>query len=241
VKKRTKIFLCILGVFAAGIVAVFLWQRNNLAALYMGLRYSTEELESRLAAQESAIEQAVGKLPGSRFQPLTKEQEEQLRRGEMSQEEAVMIMTGKTGTAGAPEPAGNADAEKQDRHVKAGEQGDGEADDKAAQIDALVAQIFLLRSTMLSKLEALMNAATEEYKNTPAEEREKQKKQIYLKYYGQASALESECDTAIDNILKQLQPLLKETGSDLTLINDIKNAYLSEKSVKKAYYMSLYT
>ena len=62
---------------------------------------------------------------------------------------------------------------------------------------------------------------------------------IVDKYLPVVSQLEAECDATINNLLSELKTALENGGGDLSLINEIRQYYYKEKSLKKSYYMNL--
>jgi hypothetical protein len=237
-KKRTKIILSIVLVLVVSIGAVTVWQWNNIEAVLMRVKYSPENLKEQVTEQNEIIAEDIKKLPGN-FRTLTSEQEDALKEGELTEQEAIKIMTGNSeskeqgevvqGTV-KPAVAPTPDSSPSPKPVE----------DKEKQITELVAQIYLLRISFSSKLDSLMASAKAEYSAVQEGDQAKTQQTIFLKYVKKATALEGECDTAVNKILSQLEPLLRETKGDVSLVDDIRKAYYKEKSIRKAYYMSLY-
>ena len=73
------------------------------------------------------------------------------------------------------------------------------------------------------------------------EQRTAKKKELLNEVYPRASALEKDCDTQMNDLLGKLTKLLKESGEGTGLVDQIRESYYNEKSLKKAHYLSLLT
>ena len=51
---------------------------------------------------------------------------------------------------------------------------------------------------------------------------------------------EKECDASMKALETEIRGLLEQLGEDTALVDEIHNAYLEEKSLKKAYYLGLH-
>jgi len=236
-KTITKIIWIVITVCVILIAWFVISQRNNLQALLVSAQYSSADLETQLSDENAAIAGAMEKLDGS-VQDLSEEDKQRLLSGTITEEEAINIMLGKTGGTDETGTAVSGSAETgQSAQTAASET---ETDDTEKQIDTLIAKIYILRTTYESKLESLLRSAASDYQSLSTEERSSSKMQLFSTYSSQATALESECDQQISGVLSELQSLLEKTGGDVSIIQDIKTAYESEKTLKKAYYIHLF-
>ncbi len=108
---------------------------------------------------------------------------------------------------------------------------------KAANLEHLMARIYLLRSTFVGKLDALESQARQEYINQGGNVNVKEFAQRFL---GQGTALESQCDAQMEQILSEMKKELLRAGKDTALISQIRATYETEKSVKKAALLEKY-
>ena len=60
------------------------------------------------------------------------------------------------------------------------------------------------------------------------------------KYICLGYALDGECNGKMESILSELQKELKRTGGDASLVSQIRSAYQTEKSLKKAAIIEKY-
>ncbi len=107
----------------------------------------------------------------------------------------------------------------------------------SAALEQLMARIYLLRSTFVGKLDALEAQARQEYIENDGNVVFKEFAQRFL---GQGTALESQCDAQMEQILAEMKRELIRIGKDMTLISEIRTTYETEKSVKKAALLEKY-
>ena len=100
-----KKILIILGVIIVIITALVAWQWNNIMMIRSGLTKTEEQLLEEKAESEKQAEEAISSLGDITVRDLTDEEKEALNSGELSQEEAIAIMTGK---ADSESPSGTA-------------------------------------------------------------------------------------------------------------------------------------
>ena len=103
-----------------------------------------------------------------------------------------------------------------------------------ARIDELIEMVYALRDEYTARLYQIEQNAIAQYRALPEEEKTAERKQeIALAAVDEAYALEKECDARINEICLELGTLLIETGGDLTLLNQIRHVYASEKTAAK--------
>lgn len=116
-----------------------------------------------------------------------------------------------------------------------------EYDESADVIIGLVAEVYVLRAYFTSRLDQLFSSAVSEYRALSEEEQSSMGMDIASKYIDLAFGLERECDGLMDDLVARLRAELQKTGGDSSFVNDIMSGYSEEKSLKKAYYLSLYS
>jgi len=106
----------------------------------------------------------------------------------------------------------------------------------------IIAELYVLRAHFANQLEGLRQSAIVEFSGlTEGQKTESKKIEIGMNYLSRAGALEAECDALMDNLITRLRNELENSGGDTSIINDILSSYVQEKSLTKAYYMSLYS
>ena len=111
-----------------------------------------------------------------------------------------------------------------------------------SKLTELIAEAYVLRAYYTSQLEGMRASATADFKALNPEEQTQQRRlTIGMNYLDRAGALESECDGLMTNLIARIDSELKKSGGDTSIISEIKSYYAEEKSLKKAYYMSLFS
>jgi hypothetical protein len=269
-KKKYIILFSVLAVIIAAGTAVVLSQRNNIATVRYFLTYSPEELRDRLAENEQRILDAVEEHLPVTVHDLTDEEKELMASDELSKEDAVGIIVERTiaNSLSIGEQPAAADQAREDSHdyessmdevqptvvqdqeymevfdltIDTIELATAEEstsyDDTTSYIIELIAEVYVLRAYFTNRLEQMHRAAIDEYLAlSGAQQSEITRMDIGIKYLNLAGELEAECDRLMDDIVARF----RRTGGDTSLINDIMFSYAEEKSLKKAYYMSLYS
>lgn len=110
--------------------------------------------------------------------------------------------------------------------------------DHSEEISQCIADMYVLKSEFVSRLDAIFSEASTYYKSASDSEKESTKSNLIKIYYPKVSALESECDKKVDDVVSKLKKYLAEDGKDSSLVDKIYEAYENEKTLKKAYYMN---
>ncbi len=227
--KRSRkwiILLIIIALAAVAVTAIAIYQKNNIQALTYANKYSGEELEQKNLEVDSKINEIVEKLPEINVQPLTDEERKKLISGEMSREEALAIITGRS------ESTDN--GQTGDKKPTAGSQ-------NMNAINDLIAEFYLLKAEYLNSIDGLIAEGKSEWWSAPAKNRTLTfKLTLAEKYLAKGNQLEVECDQKINTLLKKLETELKSAGQSTSIIFEITSLYNEEKAVKKAALIERY-
>lgn len=215
-----------------GIVIVVLiglligWQRNNLKAIQYALWYTPQQAKQLEQENEKEIQTLSERVSEVDFSRLPPEARELLEKGELSEEEAVAVLTGELSWETLKElrETGEPGGQKIQSQLYSGD-----------SVDSIIAQIYVLRSGYTGKLDALVQQAKAEYISKKAT-----KAELSSKYMGLGTALEGECDEKMSVLLSKLRTAMEREGRDTSLISEIQAAYQREKSLKKASLISKY-
>lgn len=123
-----------------------------------------------------------------------------------------------------------------------GTNGASSAEDKLANestSSVLIAKLYVLKASYVSKLDALESEGIAEYENTP-NKNTSWKATMISKYSGKVAALEGECDAKFEAIVSELKTELEKNGEDTSIIKTIRSTYEKEKQIKKANYLNTY-
>ena len=110
------------------------------------------------------------------------------------------------------------------------------------KISEYIAQLYVYKNDFLNRLSGLETMISDEFYSQPQSEWNRpNKERIISKYIGLVGQWESECDTKVYGILGLIEETLIAAGRDTEIVGRIEENYLSEKRIKKAYYMDIYT
>ena len=211
-----SVFL-ILGILIAILVK---WQWNNIMAVHYATTYSEEELHRMQEENDKIISEITGQISDIDVSRLPEEARELLQKGELSEETAVAILTGKI----------TWEEYKETQQVPA-----DTTTYSPGYTNDIIAQIYVLRSSYTGKLDSLVSQAWGEYRSGGIS-----KTDLISKYVGIGYGLEAECDGKMEALLSQLSDALAFRGEDLSLVDTIRRTYQSEKSIKKAEMIAKY-
>ena len=257
-KLKVSIAIIVIVVAIVGVIGVVAYsQRGNIEALTYVKKYSSEERQKMLEDNEKDIIDILERLPEVKVQPLDEKAEKMLREGKLSQEDAVLIITGraqaedfdflengvavdKSGDKTVQNASGKANSTPE-TNVSNGESTEGQTQpayehEKPSEMESLVAQIYILRADFSGRLDSLVSQAKAEY----IANKDKNKAGIAGKYYRKATDLETLCDSQMEEILSKIDTEIKRTGGAIEIVSDIRSAYENEKSIKKADLLAKY-
>lgn len=211
-----KKFYLILSVIAILIAVLIFWQWGNIKAVFLSLVYSSEQIETIVAEKEEKANEVLKETTSTEFRPLTEEEAAKLQDGSLTKEEALDIIKGET-----------------DQKNDTSDNG---------EIDNIISEIYLLRSSYVSELAFLENEAMRAAGAMPKKDRTASKKLSFVNYFvSKAVALEDKCDSQMENILSRLKVVLKKQGKGTALISEIRESYASQKMAKKTQLLNKYS
>lgn len=244
--KKKKILLSIMCVLVFICVVFTLSQKNNVTAVVNSIAYSSDDIEKKIDNNKKKLENTLREYAPSITRDFTLEEEEKIRSGELTEEEAVekLKYIDKNINISAKHVKSQEDTEKQndkdiDKDIKMQDdqqkQNSGESDEI---IGEHVSQMYSLKARYIRQLGILENQIINDYLSLPKDEQNFSSKQkLITKYMGQAASLENQCDSQVEQVLSSLKDKLNENNSDDSIINIIRESYSKEKSLKKAYYL----
>ncbi len=223
-KKRRKwpwILLAIVLILAVAITVLVKWQWNNIMAIHFATSYSAEDLEKMREENDRLIRELCEEISQVDLSLLPEEAQKLLQSGELSEEKAVAVLTGQITWEEAKE---DISAPVEAPH-----------ENQVSRVDDIIAQIYVLRSGYVGKLDGLVTQAYREYKKGGIT-----KQDLINRYVSVGYGLEAECDGKMEALLSDLTNELSRTGGDLSLVDTVRQTYYSEKSIKKAEMIAKY-
>lgn len=250
-KKILCIFLAVL-LLAAGALAW--WQWDNIVAVINGFRYSTEDLEEKLAQNDQKIKDTVATIPGIVVREMTEEERQALNDGTITMQELIERMTSGEGgqtppedpvadpkqptiSESTPQPTTPQPPQKEEQPQQPTKTPEQLAYEQ--ELSAVIAKVYVLREEFLGKLDALLAQALAEYKAMTPEQRTASNLTTFVSNYLSVGLdMEKQCDARIEAIIVELETLLQENNGDLSIAQTVYDTYVEEKSLKKAWYMA---
>jgi len=239
--KNTKIRSIIVLVILFALLICIVWaglfvykNRNSILAIYYTTTGRLGVLEQNKQNTDERAMQAIKDFGIETVRPLTEEETEQLNSGEITEEEAVDLILGKTDTETTPDGGGTTTESSTVTTDANSEKND--------EIARLIGEVYVLKAKFTSDLESIEDWVNEKYREYTKEYGEGNipysvKAKVGKKAYNDALALEAECDAKMEEILTKLTTLLEETGQSTAVVTEIRAAYENEKLLAKSYYM----
>ncbi len=207
-----------LGVIVAGLGV---WQKENIAAVLKVQKYSEEEIALQIDGQKESVNAALKSYGIEGIKDFSVEEEEEIRSGKLTVEEAMQKM------------------DKQLQDATSGERQDATKSSKII-VEEAAAKMYGLKAKYIGKLGDLERQAKEEYRELmKGSQKSGIVRQLIPKYMKEVIALENECNTEVNTVLATLTSQLEEIGEPTDIVGTMKAAYEQEKTLKKAYYLSL--
>lgn len=223
-KKGKKILLGIVLTIFVAVIAIGIWQRNNITAVMKSLSNTSEEIASELNNSKKQLEIELSEKYTTVISDFTAEEERQIMKGELSLEEIKNRLDKKY-------------EEKKNSSAATPSKNSTEVD---KLIGDKVIELYSLKAYYLGQLGQIEASVKKDYIALPKEKRNLVGKQaLVTKYMGTALSLMNQCDAQVNDLIAGLEESLKKLTSDTSIIKTIRDAYENEKALKKAYYLKL--
>ena len=250
-----KVLLIVFVLLLVLIAALGIWQRDNINSFINSLKYSEEEISQKLDDNNKKMDDIVEttKYIDVKKGGLTAEEEKAVTSGEITEEDAVKIMRGQTSleeiksqkqensdnksvTANPPKTE-NEQAPASQKPVEEPPKEATKEEVMTDEVSNIVAELYVIKANFIAQLESIGQQMYNEYIATHYDPTKIMS--IVDKYLPTVSQLEAQCDSTINGLLSQLEAALKKGDGDLGLVNEIRQYYYKEKSLKKSYYLNL--
>lgn len=222
-----------------GVVGLGIWQKDNVQALWEGISYTDEQLKEEMETSKEKVKQSLEQYQIEEIRDLTVAEEEQLMKGEITVEEALSLVMNKS------EDASDTPSLEEKEALAEKYELDQPTATENAQVGAeqivaaYVEKMYTLQVTFLSELGAIEARARAVFAQLPKEERTlSTAKKLAPSFINEGLALESKCDAQVDALLKAFQNELQAVEADTTIVKNMRDAYQTQKRLKKAYYLA---
>lgn len=236
-KKRNWfwIFIILIIVILVGGVVIKHW--NSLEALVDSFRYSQNEVVEKLDENKKQLQQYIDENENITVRDLTEEEANLLNSGEITEEEIVDILVGKTPKKEPPSETSPVVEQKEP------ETAENTSDMIVSQA---IAKLYIQKSKYLAKLDDIEARVRQEYidmvkSNKLSSEEKKAAKQRFLNSnLSTVASWEKECDSVVYGILDEIKATLKDSNQEDSIVKKLEQAYLNEKRLKKSYFINRY-
>ena len=236
--KKKKITLSVLSVILI-LITVFVWANFDLILMVKdGITQSSDDLNKKMEDVDKKQKDALENAGNVNVRPLNEEEKEEFSKGNLTEEEVIKIITGKTTIE---EVKNNDEKDSGSNGIDSPKEPVPPQNDKTSEkIAELVGRIYVLEAKFKTELGALEKWAIDEYESVKKEEKPAKKKELAAIGFPKLAALEKECDMGVNSILEELTKVLKDAGQNTDLVKQIKEAYVEKKQLTKSYYISEY-
>ncbi len=236
--KKKIIILCVIAFFIIAIATTVIYNYDLIIAVKDGIFETKENLDIKKEENAKKEQEALKEAGVENVRPLTEEEKKEFTEGNISEEEVINIITGKTTVEEIKQNKNDDEGQTKNPEPPHKEDKGNDANEKIAE---LVGKIYVIEAKFTSELTALEKWALSQFEHLPTSAEKKAKKKELMAYgFPKLSALEKECDTEVSNVLKELESVLKEAGQSTDLVKQIEDAYYEKKQLTKSYYINEY-
>lgn len=247
-----------IGLIVLG-VGVGVWQKDYLASVYKGIRYAQTDIEVQVTSTKEDVSRALEDYNLGHIRDLTVEEEEQIRKGELSVEEAVerimapvvegtkthttsvtaqeALAQGGQGSSTQLAPVVGSSVETTE--VKEPTVTNSKTKTEQEIVANYTTQMYTLKAKYLGLLGSLEREGLATLSGIPKEKRTFDYLQsVGMPYLNRGLELEKKCNAEVDQVIKSLEKELRAIGADRAIVATMRSAYHTEKQLKIAYYIS---
>ncbi|MCD7905603.1 MAG: hypothetical protein LUG24_08585 [Clostridiales bacterium] len=239
------IFFIVLIILAA---VIFIWQKDNILSAYKGITASAEDIASEIADSKAVVNEVLAEYDTPVLRNFTLEEEEKIRRGELTVDEALALILNESEAESGDETSGltGGSAESGGSSGLSGDENNGSVSgseaslvDQNALVGNAVKKLYSLKAYYIGRLGSLESEMKSEYIALPADQRGTGAvSSIVSSHMGEVTSLESECDSQVSVLLSQLKSDLESIGADTSIVSTLDTQYQNEKNLRKSYYVS---
>lgn len=238
-KKAIKIVLAVFLAICLALGWLIYANWNSIEAFIHSMNTTNEDTVKELEENKQKLENFLAEEEAITVRDLTEEEAKALNEGNLSEEELIGILTGKTPEPTAtPTPTKNpvSDPTPTPKPTPTPTPSSDEI------ISQLIAKLYVQKSQYLNKLDEIEEQVRNDFiANEDQWETLQAAKQDYLKkYLPVVASWEKTCDETVYGILDEIRAELKKQGKDETIVETMKTSYLEEKKLKKTYFINRY-
>ena len=204
--KRWKQMMLILFESLLIIGGAAVWkQKGNIQAVYEGMSYNQEELAHQIQSTKEEVDKVLEKYDLQHIRRLTPEEESQVKKGEISIEEAMERMI----------PVGDKEVLATEKVEAVVEKPQVIPKQESDIVKTYTAKMYELQAKYLGLLGGLEASGIQALKAIPSDQRTvKKMMNIGMPFVQKGLALESQCDGEVENVLHNLKKELVAIGAE---------------------------
>ena len=245
-KKRShmglKILLGLIVLIIVVIIALAVWQRDNISAFLKAQQETQESIAEEISASKANTQKEIEKYNIPIKRDFTLEEEEAIRQGTLSVEEAVSRILGTSSDTGeqsaetSGETAGTADAQ-----ASSGTEPAQQLTEEQQIVTDSLTELYSLKAYYIGQLGVVESDLKAQYKAEVGTTFDAAAvANIVQKNMSRIMNLESECDDKVYSVLDTMRSELEAIGADTSIVDVAEDSYVNEKSLRKSYYLSMY-
>lgn len=216
---KKRILLIVILVILIALIFLLYTQQNNIKGIFYSFKYSSEQIENMISETDDNLKKDLEKFIGHSIRDFTYEENLQIEQGAVTKEQIIEKIVLE---------------ELQKKETSLNSKGDND-------VSYHITSLYNLKNEYIGKLDSMVASAVAEYKKLDKSEKTRSKQlEIGAAYAKKAMALESECDAKVGRVISEIESILKKTNQNTEIISTIKNAYASEKTLKRAYYLNMF-
>ena len=246
-KKVLCIILAVVLVILIGLGIIAYINRNTIAALFDAVKYTEEEVLQQAEQNQKDLQDFIDNEEDISVRDLTDEEKKALNDKKITEQEALLIMTGETTLEELIANKTQTEEEGQEKIEKPSEEQNPTGEPSSAttteikeqtdpnkRISELIGLLYVEKNTRLSAFDSLKAQVYQEYKSIEGVAHETKKWDLINKYTPVLAQWESDCDSVVFGIIDEIKVELKKAGKDESIATKLKESYMNEKKLKKA-------
>ena len=217
-KRWKRVLLGIVALMMMVVVALCIWQRSNIKALYTFLTLDSQTIAGNLEQRRMDHQRALEEDIHLTVLPPTTVQSDALLSGQTTPEEV-----------------------KETLGITAQMEQEKDEQTEEELINRCVAELYACKVDLMAELGGMKQAAVDQWLALPPEQQtETAMRELGLAGLEDCYNLEVVIDAQVQDILDRYRPLLVDAGGDTSILEKLWNYYEAEKTDEKAYYMDKY-
>lgn len=215
-RKRHVILYLLIVVLCMAITFAYV-NYDYVESFYFSYKYSKQDLEQMMTDNDDVLKQNLESYLGHSVRSFTDEESKQIEEGATTKEEVI------------------------EKIVREELEKTGNTIPDTKNVNYYITELYNLKNEYIGILDAMVISAVKDYKSLDKNQQTRSKQLEIGAYYAkQATQLEAECDVKVGGIVSNIEKLLRAEGKRTDIVNTINEAYKTEKTLKRAYYLNMF-